>query len=351
MKRKLKYIISLLCFTLLFTFISIGQSTWKVPDNEKNRKNPVSSNPSSINTGKKLYQTNCKSCHGDPGKNNGLKLQPPPPDMKSDIVQDDTEGEIHYKITAGMGAMPSFKNVLSETDRWSIVNYIKSLSTSTSTTKPQQNNTTKTANTPPASTQNKPEPQVKSKVEKENFSTIEPPVAIYPIPATPNAAIKLTIDSTEHSITANVSRLDDNSPLSDAEVNFYVQRYFGLLPLYEDSMYTDDQGQVKAIIPKGIIGDKLGHLHIIAKLIEDETYGDVQASVIALWGEVNPHKTIVKTRSLWAVNRYAPLWLAISYFVVVIGIWLFIVYIIRSLFIIRKVSGIDAKEDDHNIEL
>ena len=88
---------------------------------KKTHRNTICTN---VKKGKDLYYQNCKSCHGDPGKNNGLPLVPPPVDVTSEKMQKNTEGEIFYKITNGRGGMPQFKTNISEDDRWRIVNYI-----------------------------------------------------------------------------------------------------------------------------------------------------------------------------------------------------------------------------------
>jgi len=51
------------------------------------------------------------------------------PQFPSDLTasaSNQTEGELFWKITEGKGAMPAWKG-LSETDRWNLVSYMKSL--------------------------------------------------------------------------------------------------------------------------------------------------------------------------------------------------------------------------------
>jgi mono/diheme cytochrome c family protein len=100
-----------------------------VPDSEKAKKSPVASGPKAIEQGKKIAQVNCASCHGNTGKGNGpaaTALSPKPADWTSKKVQDETDGEIFWKITTGRGAMPSWKH-LPENDRWALVQHIRSL--------------------------------------------------------------------------------------------------------------------------------------------------------------------------------------------------------------------------------
>jgi mono/diheme cytochrome c family protein len=55
-----------------------------------------------------------------------VALNPKPADWTSKRVQDDTDGELFWKITTGRGAMPPWGQ-LPESDRWALVQYIRSL--------------------------------------------------------------------------------------------------------------------------------------------------------------------------------------------------------------------------------
>ena len=46
--------------------------------------------------------------------------------METAAAQSDTDGELFWKITNGRGAMPAWRQ-LPETERWQIVNYIRTL--------------------------------------------------------------------------------------------------------------------------------------------------------------------------------------------------------------------------------
>ncbi len=104
---------------------------WPVPDNYKKMKNPVASDASSIADGKALYITHCKSCHGAKGLGDGPKaaqLKTEAGDFSKAVVQNETDGELFYKISEGRDDMPNFKKKMPEADeRWSIVNFMRTL--------------------------------------------------------------------------------------------------------------------------------------------------------------------------------------------------------------------------------
>lgn len=123
-------IISSLIFMsfMLFAFAPSDQKPWNVPAKYKSMKNPVKSDPTSINAGKALYAKHCKSCHGGKGIGDGPKaasLKTKIRSFASKEFKGQTPGEKYYESFVGRDEMPNFeKKVLDESDRWSLVNYI-----------------------------------------------------------------------------------------------------------------------------------------------------------------------------------------------------------------------------------
>lgn len=108
----------------------VAQTTpWAAPASEKAKKNPLPADKKAAEQGEKIAKVNCASCHGNKGKGDGpaaVALNPKPADWTSKKVQDESDGEIFWKITAGRGAMPSWRH-LSENDRWAVVRYLRTL--------------------------------------------------------------------------------------------------------------------------------------------------------------------------------------------------------------------------------
>lgn len=105
------------------------QKPWVVPDAAKTKKNPVASDAQTLNTGKTLYNTHCKSCHGTKGLGDGSKaaqLKTEPGDFSKASFQSQSDGSLFYKTSVGRDDMPSFKKkIADEDDRWAVVNYMK----------------------------------------------------------------------------------------------------------------------------------------------------------------------------------------------------------------------------------
>lgn len=110
--------------------VTFGQTTWTAPAAANNYKNPYKGNPNATAAGKTLFKQFCAICHGDKGKGDGLagiNLKPRPANFTKDAVQSQTDGAIFWKMTEGRAPMASYKTVLTEQQRWQLVNYIREL--------------------------------------------------------------------------------------------------------------------------------------------------------------------------------------------------------------------------------
>ena len=92
--------------------------------------NPIPAIADSVARGHDLYLANCAACHGIGGAGDGLggaRMLPGPGDLAA-TVPGRTDGELAYRIAAGTVAtrMPAFAAILSENDRWDLVNYLRS---------------------------------------------------------------------------------------------------------------------------------------------------------------------------------------------------------------------------------
>jgi mono/diheme cytochrome c family protein len=93
----------------------------------------VQPNAASISAGQSLYVRQCVACHGIGGKGDGpigMTLNPRPADLTVHTVPGvHTDEELYGWITNGYpgSAMPAFSQSLSDTDRWNLVNYIRTL--------------------------------------------------------------------------------------------------------------------------------------------------------------------------------------------------------------------------------
>jgi len=99
---------------------------WTAPPQATERRNPLKGVPDALHRGHDIFEARCSMCHGSDGKglNNAANFHKP-------AVQQQSDGTLFWKIGNGHLAkgMPSFRE-LSETDRWSLVDYLRTFKTS-----------------------------------------------------------------------------------------------------------------------------------------------------------------------------------------------------------------------------
>jgi mono/diheme cytochrome c family protein len=103
---------------------------WPAPAADAAKKSPVKADDAAVKAGKAIYTQNCKSCHGVKGMGDGDKsktIEISCGDFTSSDFASQSEGTAYWKVTQGRKPMPSFKDKLSDTERWQVVAYIRSL--------------------------------------------------------------------------------------------------------------------------------------------------------------------------------------------------------------------------------
>lgn len=266
---------------------------WIVPADQESLTNPSEYNLANIKKGKDIYQLNCKSCHGDAGKNNALPLVPVPPDIASEEMHTNTEGGLYYKITAGKGGMPQFESTLSEDDRWRLVNYIMNYSP-----------------------------------ENEPLLVEAPPV---------KAKLMASVNENEKRVEV-FAEYDDKGTfvkLIDAPVIISAKKAFGNLVI--GNILTDQNGRAEFIIPETLIGDEEGVVNIVVELNESYEVDPVILSNAKVGVPKNVQK-LIKGEILWSTNEHIQTWLLLSYVGSVGGAWLVIGYVVFQIVKIRRYS-------------
>ena len=99
----------------------------KAPDKDRDRRNPMESDPEAIAAGRKLFGQHCAACHGENAEGRAHKA----PNLRKEEVQSAKPGAIFWLLTNGVvrHGMPVWSK-LPEPQRWQITTYIKSLSPS-----------------------------------------------------------------------------------------------------------------------------------------------------------------------------------------------------------------------------
>ena len=93
--------------------------------------NPIKASSESLARGKNLFEVNCATCHGLNGNGNGpaaLGIATFPRQLWAWYNTDSsTDGYLYWFVTNGRNEMPPWGLVMSENERWDVINYIKTL--------------------------------------------------------------------------------------------------------------------------------------------------------------------------------------------------------------------------------
>ena len=291
MNRKWSFILAVLL--LPWAQQILGQD-WIVPEDQSAVVNPSAYTLENVTAGKDLYTLNCKSCHGDPGKNNPLALLPLPVDIASERMHLNTEAAMFYKMSNGRGVMPPFNASISEDDRWKLVNFIM------------------------------------------NFKPGEDPLLVDAPPL--KAKLLASINEGKARVDILAEYEDENTEynsLVNAPVIISSKKAFGNIEIGQ--AITNESGRAEFVIPEGLIGDEEGFVSIVVSLDDNYIAQEVTLEKAKV-GTLKQVPKLITDEVLWSTNENISLWLLFSYILAAGGAWAIIGYVVYQIFKIRKYS-------------
>jgi len=148
--------------------------------------------------------------------------------------------------------------------------------------------------------------------------------------------MKLDPKDTTKEIVASVYLADGDKKnmLKGIDVKFYVPRMFSLLPVGEGT--TDSTGTVKINFPSYIVGDSVGNVNIICRIVNHDVYATVEKSQVVAWGKPTNAKLLPRHRELW--TEVAPHWMIVTLTVLLLGVWLHYMFVIYRLTKLKKLN-------------
>jgi mono/diheme cytochrome c family protein len=279
---------------LLILALPVLCQDWIVPDEEAAHANPTEYTIENVKLGKVIYTKNCKSCHGDPGKNNPLALVPMPVDIASEKMQANSEGALFYKITNGRAVMPPFGSTISENDRWLLVNFIQNYNPG-----------------------------------REQVLLDLPPI---------KAKLLASVNEALGSVDIMAEYEDANAlyvPLTNAPVTISSKKAFGSLKIGET--VTNNQGRAIYTIPDNTMGDEQGFISVVVSLSDEYEAAEVILEK-AMVGSIKEVPGLIRKGVLWSTNNNVSMWVLISFILFTGGAWIVIAYVIFQIVKIKKYS-------------
>lgn len=295
-------------FFFIFLILTKGSSSgqapaavWVVPEEAKTKVCPFLFTPETVKSGEGVFQKNCKSCHGDPGKQNFAKLVPPPGDPASAVFQQQTDGEMYFRVTTGKAPMPQFGSILSDEERWKVIAYLRSFN----------------------KTYVQPAPVVKSGAGSKTLR-----LSIYCDYRQKKLYVlckELKMDKTE-------------VPARGIDIQLNAKRYFGILKI-GDPKTTNAKGIALFDFPSDLPGGRFGILEITARVVDENglMYANQAKAKLAI-GKPYLLKSLTDARAMWSVRVKAPVWLILTFSLSLVSVWGIIFYILISLKKLKQIN-------------
>jgi mono/diheme cytochrome c family protein len=109
----------------------------EIPARYRDLTNPLRGDAEAIARGREAYQALCSQCHGADGRGDGQEavgFDPPPGDLTRASMAEAMDGYLYWRIDEGgnfapyNSLMPAWGTLLSETEIWELVSYLRELS-------------------------------------------------------------------------------------------------------------------------------------------------------------------------------------------------------------------------------
>jgi hypothetical protein len=150
------------------------------------------------------------------------------------------------------------------------------------------------------------------------------------------ARLEITPVKEDSLLTVKVKLVDvgtgTETPVAKTTLGIFVKRSFYPLKLGEGT--TDENGDATIEIPNNLPGNANGDITLIAKLDENDIYGNLEASTTKEWGIPVSDQLQEAPRALW--SAHPPVWMMITFAVLMITVWGHYIVIIFELFRLRK---------------
>ncbi len=157
----------------------------------------------------------------------------------------------------------------------------------------------------------------------------------------------LTIDTTSEDGVRTVTAMlkgksgADWVPVKDIDMRLSIKRILGNLSVGDDETYTSDSTGISsaAFTRDSIPGDEKGNIILVAKVDDNDTYGNLVTEETVGWGKaIKPGRNFFDQRTLWSTRFETPLWLLFTAYFIVIIVWGTIIYLVFQMVKIKRLG-------------
>ena len=150
------------------------------------------------------------------------------------------------------------------------------------------------------------------------------------------ARLEITPVKEDSLLTVKVKLIDlstgTETAVPETDLGVFVKRMFSALKVGEGK--TDEAGEASIEIPNNLPGDAKGNIILLAKLDENEMYGNLEAAITQQWGTPVSDELKELPRALW--STHPPVWMLVTFVVLMSAVWGHYLVIIIQLFRLRK---------------
>jgi hypothetical protein len=154
-------------------------------------------------------------------------------------------------------------------------------------------------------------------------------------------------DEGTRKVTAQVLAFENGEwiPAKEVELKMGVSRLGGVIKIGEEESYTTDSlgyAEGEFLVDSLPAADKKGNIVLVAKIEDNELYGNLSMEKTVPWGAYFTRKSNFNERSLWATRNKTPLWLLFMAYSIMVGVWAVIIYLVFGLIKIKRLGKHEA---------
>ncbi len=129
-------------------------------------------------------------------------------------------------------------------------------------------------------------------------------------------------------------------PVKAVEIKVAIKRLQSDLAVSDKESYTSDStGKVEAEFKRDSLpGDLKGMLTLVAKVEDNDTYGNLIVEKKVPWGSILKSENNFNKRTLYSTRFKTPIWLLVMAYSIIISVWSVIFYLIFQIVKIKKIG-------------
>jgi hypothetical protein len=152
--------------------------------------------------------------------------------------------------------------------------------------------------------------------------------------------IDTTVEDGARTMTAQLKEKigEEWVAVKEIEMKLGIKRLLGNLSVGDAETYTSDSTGIASagFLRDSMPGDKKGNLILVARVEDNDTYGNLVEEKSVPWGKALQAENNFWHRTLWSTGNRAPVWLLFIAISIIAGVWGTIFYLVR--FKIKKMG-------------